>query len=217
MPSFRAAFRIPTLVSLLTLTGSASLIAAEPIYQNDFEKAEPGPAPKELMVISGVFTVNEEGGNKFLELPGSPLDAFGALFGSNPPGDATASARFHGSKKGRKFPTFGISLHGVGGYRLQMSPGKNALEIYKGDEPKQSIPFTWKSDSWTHLRIQLRKSGEGCVVEGKAWADGTPEPEAWSIKLEDKEAPTPGRAGIWGSPYAGTPIRFDDLRLAPVE
>jgi hypothetical protein len=197
--------------------GALTATAAEPLYQNDFEKAEVGPAPKDLMVISGVFAVKEEAGNKFLELPGAPLDAFGALFGSNPPGDATASARFHGTKTGRKFPTFGISLHGVGGYRLQLSPGKNALEIYKGDESKQSIPFKWQSGTWTHLRIQLRKSGEGCIVEGKAWTEGSPEPEAWSIKLEEKEAPTPGRAGIWGSPYAGTPIRFDDLRLAPVE
>lgn len=204
------------LVPLLSVGMSAPLLAAEPIYQNDFEKAEPGSAPKELMVIAGVFAVKEEGGNKFLELPGAPLDSFSALFGSNPPGDATATARFHGTKKGRKFPTFGLSLHGVGGYRLQMSPAKKALEIYKGDTALESIPFEWASDSWTHLRIQLRKSGDGCVVEGKAWAAGTPEPAEWAIKFEDKEAPAPGRAGIWGSPYSGTPIRFDDLVLAPL-
>lgn len=217
MSPLLAAFRTRTLLPLLSIATLAAATAAEPIYQNDFEKAAIGPAPKEFMVISGVFSVKEEGGNHFLELPGSPLDAFGLLFGTNPPGDATASARFYGTKQGRKFPTFGISLHGVGGYRLQVSPGKKALEIYKGDEPKQSVPFDWQSGTWTHLRIELRKKDGGCVIEGKAWAEGAPEPAAWSITLEEKEAPVPGRAGIWGSPYAGTPIRFDDLRLAPVE
>ncbi len=205
--------------SFISLLAAASLTAsgAEPLYQNNFEEASVGPSPKELMVISGVFTVAAEAGNKFLELPGAPLDAFGALFGANPPGDATASARFHGTKKGRKFPTFGISLHGVGGYRLQVSPAKNALELYKGDELRQSVPFTWQSGTWTHLRIQLRKSDGGCTVEGKTWTEGTPEPSAWAVTLQEKEVPAPGRAGIWGSPYAGTPIRFDDLRLAPAE
>jgi hypothetical protein len=52
------------------------------------------------------------------------------------------------------------------------------------------------------------------VVEGKAWAAGTPEPAAWNITFETKEEPSSGRAGIWGSPFAGTPIRFDDLDVS---
>jgi hypothetical protein len=35
------------------------------------------------------------------------------------------------------------------------------------------------------------------------------------ITLTDPEPASAGRAGIWGSPYSGTPIRFDDLVLAP--
>jgi hypothetical protein len=127
--------------------------------------------------------------------------------------DVTATARFFGTKKGRKFPTFGISLNGVGGYRLQMSPAKNMLEFVKGDEPKQGVPFTWASDSWTSMRITVRKAGGGWVIEGKAWAAGSPEPEKPLITIEEKAEPSAGRGGIWGSPYAGTAIRFDDLLI----
>ena len=183
------------------------------IYNNDFEKAEIGKTPEDFTIVAGVFTVQQEGGNKFLELPGAPLETFGFLFGPPAPGDAVASARIFGTKQGRKFPAFGLSLNGVSGYRLQLSPGKKMLEIYKGDEVVSSVPFEWSSGAWTKLRLQVRQSGKGWAVEGKAWTDGTPEPAAWTVKFEDPELIKPGRAGIWASPYAGTPIRFDDLRL----
>ena len=167
--------------------------------------------PAEMMVMSGAFEVKQDKDGKFLELPGEPLDTFGFLFGPSVKEGVSASARFFGTKKGRKMPTFGVSLNGVGGYRLQVSAAKGALEFFKGDEAKLNVPYTWTSDAWTRLRITVRKSGDGWVIEGKAWAAGSPEPEKPLISVEEKTAPAAGRAGIWGSPYAGTPIRFDDL------
>ena len=35
----------------------------------------------DLLVLDGAFAVKAEGGNKFLELPGAPLDTYGLLFG----------------------------------------------------------------------------------------------------------------------------------------
>jgi len=189
---------------------------AKPLYHHDFEAAESGKLPAEMMVLSGDFTVKADAKDgKVLELPGEPLDTFGLLFGPAPTGDATASARFFGTKKGRKFPTFGVSLGGVGGYRLQVSAAKKTLEIFQGDEARQSAAYEWKDESWTSLRVQVRKAASGWIVEGKAWPAGTPEPAAWSITFETKEEPSAGRAGIWGSPFSGTPIRFDDLDLSP--
>lgn len=196
------------------LLETASLAVDAPsdaIYANDFERTPTDKIPAELMVMSGTFVVKEEGGNKFLELPGAPLDTFGLLFGPPAQTNVAAGARFFGTKQGRKFPTFGVSLNGVAGYRLQMSPGKKALEIYKGDEPKASVPFEWQSGAWTSLRIRIRTADNGWIVEGKAWLHDAAEPEKWAIAFPTKEEPPPGRAGIWGSPYAGTPIRFDDL------
>jgi len=194
-----------------------TLCAAEPIYKNDFESAAVDKAPADVMIMAGTFEVKQDGAGKVLELPGEPLDTFGMLFGPSSKDDVSASARFFGTKKGRKFPTFGISLNGVGGYRLQVSPAKNMLEFIKGDEPKLGVPFTWTSDSWTLLRITVNKTGAGWVIEGKAWAAGTPEPEKPLITVEEKTEPTAGRAGIWGSPYAGTAIRFDDLLIVPTK
>ncbi len=210
----------PRLLSLVLLAASAAGRAADApakaLYHNDFEAAEVGKLPAEMMVMSGDFAVRQDAKDgRFLELPGEPLDTFGLLFGPTPAGDATASARFFGTKKGRKFPAFGVSLGGVGGYRLQVSAAKKTLEIFQGDEARQSVAYEWKEESWTSLRVQVRKAKDGWVVEGKAWPAGTPEPTAWTITFLAKEEPPAGRAGIWGSPFAGTPIRFDDLDLSP--
>ena len=58
----------------------------------------------------------------------------------------------------------------------------------------------------------MRKVKEGeWKVEGKVWMDGSAEPAAWRVSFDEKEQPVAGKASIWGSPYATTPIRFDDL------
>ncbi len=212
--------KLPRLLPLVLAFATASLRGADApgktLYHQDFEAAEVGKLPPEMMVMAGEFVVKTEGGDgKFLELPGEPLDTFGLLFGPAPSGDATASARFFGTKKGRKYPTFGVSLGGVGGYRLQVSAGKKALEIFQGDEARQSVAYEWTDGSWTSLRVQVRKVAATWIIKGKAWPAGTPEPAAWTITFETKEEPPAGRAGIWGSPFSGTPIRFDDLDLSP--
>ncbi len=206
-----------SLLTLLALIPVAVLHAAEaPLYQNDFEAAALDQEPDGMLITAGDFQVKQVEGGKVLELPGDPLDTFGLLFGPSQKAGVTASARFFGTKKGRKFPTFGVSLGGVGGYRLQVSPAKKALEIFQGDEGRLTVPFAWTDAAWTSLRIQTRKTGDDWVVEGKTWPAGTPEPAAWTITFAVKDEPPAGRAGIWGSPYSGTLIRFDDLLLATV-
>jgi hypothetical protein len=202
------------------LPSSAADPAAQPIYQNDFKSAAVDTMPKDMLVIAGAFAVKQDKDGKFLELPGEPLDTFGFLFGPSEPADVSASARFFGTKKGRKYPAFGVSLNGVGGYRLQMSPAKQALELFKGGEERLNLvttPYKWSSDTWTTLRIQVRKTGATWVIEGKAWPTGTPEPEKWMITTEETKSLPAGRAGVWGSPYSGLPSRFNDLLVIPAK
>ena len=207
--------RIP-LSTLFALALPVFAPAAEPVYANDFEKDEVGKTPKDFLIISGAFTVQQDGANKVLELPGEPLDTFGALFGPSEKNGLSVSAKFFGTKTGRKFPAFGLSVNGAGGYRLQVSAAKKLIEIFKGDEVRSSAPFEWAAGVWTTLRIQVRKTPAGAwMIEGKAWPAASAEPPKWSISLEEKDAPSAGRPGIWGSPFSGTPIRFDDLVIVP--
>jgi hypothetical protein len=34
------------------------------------------------------------------------------------------------------------------------------------------------------------------------------------IAVEENQEPSSGRAGVWGMPFSGQPIRFDDLTVA---
>jgi hypothetical protein len=184
------------------------------LYANDFEKAELGQLPDGFMVLGGEFAVQRDGTNQVLELPGAPLDSFGMQFGPALRADVAVTARVFSTNKGRRVPTFGVGLGGVSGWKAQVAPGKKTLELIRDLDVKASVPFAWKSGTWTQLRLELRQVKEGdWQVTAKAWEQGTPEPENAMVSFAETEAPTPGRPSIIGSPFAGTPIWYDDLQV----
>ena len=192
------------------------------LYQNDFSKGEIGKLPDEMLLLDGGFAVQEVAGNKVLQLPGAPLETFGVLFGPTESSGLVASARVHSTKKGRREPAFALGLNGNAGYKLQISAAKKLVELYKGDDVVATAAFAWESDSWTMLKLQVRKVKDGeFAVEGKAWKQGTPEPEKWTVTFTEKteagKEPSAGRASLWGNPFAGTPIDFDDVVVSAVK
>ena len=194
------------------VAAAANSPSATVLYSQDFEKLTAGPLPEEFMVLGGEFVVKAESTNKFLELPGSPLDSFAVQFGPGEKENVAVGARILGMAKGRRTPAFGVGLGGVSGFKLQVSPGKKVLELLKDQEAKTDVSFEWKSGEWVHLRLQVRKLKDGeWKIEGKAWMQGSAEPKEWMISFDEKEDPIPGKASVLGSPFAGTPIWFDDL------
>lgn len=203
----------------LVLGWFATPVAAadeKPLYQNDFEKAELGKVPEDMMVLEGAFAVRSEGTNKFLDLPGAPVDDFSVLFGPTESAGMAVTARLFGTSQGRRAPVLAVGSNGVGGYDLQLAPAKKALELFRGEERLASVPCTWESGTWTWLRLQVRKVRDGAwKIEGKAWKQGAPEPAGWMIAYDEKTEPPAGRAMVSGHPFSGTPIRFDDLQVSP--
>jgi len=182
------------------------------VFENDFEKAEVGKLPETLEFAVGEFAVKQDGTNKYLELPGAPLESYSVQFGPVETTDVAVSARILGTMKGRRGPTFGVGLNGIGGFKLQVSPGKKAVELLKDQESKAVADFDWKSGVWTQLRLQVRKIKDGeWRIEGKAWPQGTAEPKDWMVMIDEKEEPITGRASLIASPFSGTPIGFDDV------
>ena len=210
--SIAALLRRCVLASLLTVAASAA-----PLYQQDFTAAAPGSQPEDLLILDGQFAVKEDSGNRFLELPGAPLESYGFLFGPSNQSGVEVSARIFSSRQGRKFPTFAVGLNGASGYRLQVSPAKKALELLKGDTSVASVPFDWKSGEWTEMRLRIAKvAAGGFRVEGRAWAAWAAEPAQPLLTFDEMTLQPAGKSGAWGMPFAGTPIRFDDLRVTAV-
>jgi len=150
-------------------------------------------------------------------LPGAPLDSFAVQFGPAEKEGVAITAQILGTNKGRRSPSFGVGLGGVSGWKLQVSPGKKTIELLRDQDSKASQDYEWKSGARTQLRLQLRKLKDGeWRIEGKAWVKGEPEPKDWQISFDEKEEPNAGKASVFGSPFAGTPIQFDELRVERV-
>lgn len=200
-------------LAILLMGGDATPTA----YTNDFEKAEVGKVPDDLMVLDGTFAVREVEGNKCLELAPDPIGSYGALFGPDGLTAMDVRARIWAASSGKRFPEMGIGADDAGGYKLFLVPAKHIVELRKGDDPVASAPFEWKDGAWTWLRLHVEPKGEKqWSMSGKAWPQGQNEPEKWTISASDTEAPSAGKASIWGSDYSEMPIRFDDLRVTSV-
>jgi len=202
---------------LVVLPGARSAETPKPVYENHFESAALDETPADFLVIQGPLMVKAGDGNRWLEVPGTPVDSYGFLFGPTESAGFSVTARIRGTGKGRRFPTFSVGLNGYSGFKLQASPAKGLIELFHGDALVSSAPLKWTSDTWTHLRLQVREAGAGkWKVEGRLWKEGDPEPAEWVVSHELSEEPRAGRASASGSPYSGTPILFDDLVVAPI-
>ncbi len=185
------------------------------LYTNDFEKAPEGNPPGDIVVLGGTFSVKVVDGNKVLEVPGDPIDGYGFLFGPEAQSILNVSARIFGTATGKRTPEFGVGLADTNGYKAWIMPSTNQLQILKGEEVKATAPFPWKSGTWTTLRLQVRKVADGkYAVEAKAWEHGKEEPKDWMATFTETEELPKGRPSAWGSPYASTPIQFDDLSVS---
>lgn len=201
-----------TASALLIGLAALTTYAAEPLYQTNFEKTKTGEVPEDFLVLDGDFAVKQSNGNKYLELPGAPLDAFGFMFGPSARHGNEISARMFGTKKGRRYPVFGIALNGVNGYRLQVAPAKRAIELLKGSAVVAKVPFRWGGGEWLQLSLRVEQTGAAeWTVSGRVWADSKKAPAKPTITHTETKEPRNGKPSIWGSPYSGTPIRYDDI------
>jgi hypothetical protein len=183
------------------------------VYKNDFEQAAVGKVPDDIMVLDGMFTVRQIDGNKCLELAGDPIGSFAALFGPDGMTGADVQARIQAFPKGKRFPEFGIGSGGPGGYKLFAVPAQHRLELRKGEDVKGFAGFEWNAGSWTCMRLRVEPSCKDTwTIEAKAWRQGTGEPDAWMVRVDDPKPPS-GKASVWGSDYSEQPIRFDDLTV----
>lgn len=200
----------------LLLAGGVALMVAADVapYRNDFEKAQVGKVPEDVMVLDGNFAVRSVGGNKCLELAGDPVGSFGALFGPDGLAAMDVKARIWSTGAGKRFPEAGIGADDAGGYKLFTVPARHLLELRKGDDPVASAAFEWQSAKWIWYRLRVEpQDAKTWQIRGKAWPEGQKEPEAWTVIAHDAEAPPAGRASLWGSDYSEQPIRFDDLSV----
>ena len=186
----------------------------EKIYSNDFSTTTLGEQPEGMFVLAGEFSVMERESNAVLILPGEPLGDFGILFGLRQQDNVAVRARISSDSRGRRKPAFSIGLNGRSGYRLRVNAAARAVQLLKGDRVYSEANFEWVPNTWIWLDLQIEKTDDKLwVITGKAWLGNSLEPAVATVRIEDNKIPAKGRASVWGTPYSGKAILFDDLGI----
>jgi hypothetical protein len=207
--------RVPFFVAAFLALSGAAATAPAPTYSENFDRLDPGNPPKEILAPPGTFRIAaDDAGNKVLELPGDPLDLFGALFGPAEQNLIDVRARVWGAATGKRFPEFGVGAADLGGYKLLLLPRQRRLVLRKSDVEVAGVPYdAWKTETWTAFRLTIEPAAGAWRITGSAWPAGADESKAVTLIFEEKQKPASGRASVWGVPFSGKPIRFDDVEV----
>jgi outer membrane protein assembly factor BamB len=84
---------------------------------------------------------------------------------------------------------------------------------------QKDIDFDWKPDIWYTAKLSVDIKDGKAIVQGKVWERGTPEPDAWTLSVEDPYPNTMGSPGLYAysvnitSKSPGTPVYFDNVEI----
>ena len=127
----------------------------------------------------------------------------------------TVQADLMGTRERRRRPDLGLINGGYtldlqGNYqRLELRAWASELRIPKFVAPQ--VPFEWTEDTWYTMKLRVDVETDKSVIRAKVWARGTPEPEEWTIRVEDPMRISHGAPGIYG--YSPVDIFFDNVRV----
>lgn len=186
------------------------------LWAQDFESVEVGLEPDDTLVLNGQFTVEQEqGGNKALALPGAPLETMNILLEPSRGTGTAIRASIKGEKTGRREPAFGVGLGGASGYRFMLFPQRGVVELLLDEQPLAKSEYKWAGGSWTLMKLEVSEAEGGAwLVRGKVWNKETPEPADWNIQWKATEEPPVGQASLWGLPYSGKTLWYDDVEYS---
>ncbi len=206
------------LLSALFAAGPCAPAEDKPLYSQDFDALK--EMPEDIMQLNGEFTVVAEGSGKAMALTPTPLDTYNCLFGPPAKDGIAARARIQGAAKGRQSPSFGIGLER--GERFRPAPGHrqgpDRAGPRRGGDHQPALCLEIRDldalpapGPRAHPRQCSGGRGQGLARDGEA------EPAGWTLTSTHRQgAPSAGRPSLWGVPYGGKPILFDDLVVAPV-
>jgi len=182
------------------------------IKADDWAEGEP---PKEVFVVDGTIKIGARGGNKAIIIDPNPVTDASAQLAVTANGNASIEAKILAIKRGRSTPRFGVSVHGMSGFRLIVNPAKKSLDLIKNDQTVATVPFAWTSEVWVKVKLEAQKgAGDAWSITGKAWPADAAEPEEPLIKHEEKNLKGQGKCAIWATPFSGEPVFFDDIKIS---
>ncbi len=125
----------------------------------------------------------------------------------------TVEADVRASTRRRQMGDIGVTAQR---YSLVLYGNSQRLKIEPWEPETQrtvTVPYSWKPDTWYHLKLRVENLANGQVrAQGKAWAVGEAEPQAWTIEKVDPIGNRQGAPGLFIDAQFGAQI--DNLSLS---
>ena len=182
------------------LAGEARARVTHPLpWTETFDSYADGAVPPGWVnAAAGKFSVTTLDGQKVLTkaADNTIFKRIRAFIGPVDWSNYTFDADVRGTTKRRQMSDLGITVQR---YSLVLYGNSQQLKLEPWEPEVQrtvTVPFTWKADTWYHLKLRVENIADGKVrARGKVWETGQPEPAAWQI---DKTDPIGNRNGAPG-------------------
>lgn len=198
------------------MSAAARVRAFPPLpWELDFES---GAKPTQWMGGGLYRPAQSDGGWVLQKSPvASGLQRHVVYLGPNAMTGYTIQADLIGSRERRRRPDLGLinggyTLDLMGNYqRLEVRAWAAELRLTKVYPEAAHVPFEWTEDTWYTMKMRVDVEADRTVIRGKVWERGTPEPEEWTVTVEDPLRITNGAPGLYG--YSPVDIAFDNVRV----
>jgi outer membrane protein assembly factor BamB len=200
------------------LSGEARARVARPLpFTETFDSYADGAVPAGWVnATAGKFSVTTLDGQKVLtKAPDNTIfKRIRAFIGPVDWSNYTFEADVRGTTRRRQMTDIGITAQR---YSLVLYGNSQQLKIEPWEPETQRsavVPFTWKADTWYHLKLRVENTPDGKVrARGKAWEAGQPEPAAWMIDKVDPIGNHTGAPGLFVDAEFGAFL--DNLKITP--
>lgn len=201
--------KVKATVGELTASTQVRLFSSLP-WTFDFEQ---GAVPRNWIGAGPRFKVTDLGGGKRLHKPTLEAGLQRATVYIGPPtlSGYTVESDLLFTRQGRRAGDVGLVNQG---YTLDLMGKKQELQlrVWASElEKSVTLPFAAQPDVWYRMKLRVDTQGERGTARGKVWKKGEPEPQQWTITLEDPMAVPAGAPGVYGDSV--TDLYWDDLTV----
>ena len=182
-------------------------------WSNDFEAAEEGSSPATWIGAKGKFVVHDLDGNKVLRKAPRARGLNRSALYMGPPdlGNYTIEADVMGTRTGRRLSDVGLI---ASGYTLDLQGAHQKVQVRSWASVlrmAKDVEFAWEPDVWYRMKFSVDVKDGKALVRGKVWPRSKPEPDAWTISVDDPLPVTTGSPGLVSySPVDGF---FDNIQV----
>ena len=198
------------------ISGEARARVVHPLpWTETFDAYADGAVPPGwINATAGKFSVTTLEGQKVLQkAPDNTIfKRLRAFIGPTDWSNYTFEADVRGTTRRRQMSDIGITAQR---YSLVLYGNAQQLKLEPWEPETQrtaTVPFTWKADTWYHLKLRVENTADGKVrARGKAWPTGSAEPAEWLIDKTDPIGNKRGAPGLFVDAELGAYL--DNLKI----